>query len=164
MVISRFVIESASTSAPPVRTAVQRRGIERTQAILDSAEVILAKQGYAAATLKAIGEHAGIPTASLYHYFADRGQVEAELVRRHVPAIDQRFAASLYENDVRTLHDAFADAVSLNEQPSPVSGNNANAVQVQSIGGGGGTGGGSIRAVRSEGKSYREAGDFYEPE
>ena len=100
------MIESASTSAPPVRTAVQRRGIERTQAILDSAEVILAKQGYAAATLKAIGEHAGIPTASLYHYFADRGQVEAELVRRHVPAIDQRFAASLYENDVRTLHDA----------------------------------------------------------
>jgi AcrR family transcriptional regulator len=99
------VIESASTSAPPVRTAVQRRGIERTQAILDSAEAILAEHGYAAATLKAIGEHAGIPTASLYHYFADRGQVEAELVRRHIPAIDERFAASLYGKQITSLRD-----------------------------------------------------------
>ncbi|MUL64472.1 hypothetical protein BOO86_08365 [Mycobacterium sp. CBMA 234] len=63
------------------RTAVQRRSIERTQAILDSAETLLAEQGYAAATIKAIGEHAGIPTASLYHYFADRSQVDAELSR-----------------------------------------------------------------------------------
>lgn len=92
-------------SAPPARTAVQRRGIERTQAILDSAEAILAEQGYAAATLKAIGEHAGIPTASLYHYFADRGQVEAEVVRRHIPAIDERFAASLYDSKIHTLRD-----------------------------------------------------------
>ncbi|KAB7752754.1 TetR/AcrR family transcriptional regulator [Mycolicibacterium mucogenicum] len=99
------MIESSSVSAPGVRTAVQRRGIERTQAILDSAETILAEQGYAAATLKAIGEHAGIPTASLYHYFADRGQVEAELVRRHIPAVDERFAASLYGNEIRTLRD-----------------------------------------------------------
>lgn len=105
MVISRFVIESASTSGAPARTAVQRRGIERVQAILDSAEALLAQKGYAAATLKAIGEHAGIPTASLYHYFADRGQVEAELVRRHIPEIDERFTASLYDSNVRTLRD-----------------------------------------------------------
>ena len=105
MVISRFVIESASTSAAPARTAVQRRGIERVQAILDSAEALLAQKGYTAATLKAIGEHAGIPTASLYHYFADRGQVEAELVRRHIPEIDERFTASLYDSNVRTLRD-----------------------------------------------------------
>jgi AcrR family transcriptional regulator len=84
---------------------VQRRGIERTQAILDSAEALLGEQGYAAATLKAIGEHAGIPTASLYHYFADRGQVDAELVRRHVHSLDERFAAALSDPKVRTLGD-----------------------------------------------------------
>lgn len=92
-------------SLPPARTAVQRRGIERTQAILKSAETILAEQGYAAATLKAIGEHAGIPTASLYHYFADRNQVEAELLRLHIKAVDERFAAALYANEVSTLRD-----------------------------------------------------------
>lgn len=65
------------------------------QAILDSAEALLADQGYAAATLKAIGEYAEIPTASLYHYFADRGEVDAELARRHICALDTHFTAAL---------------------------------------------------------------------
>jgi AcrR family transcriptional regulator len=82
---------------------VQRRGIERMQAILDSAETLLAEQGYAAATLKAIGEHAGIPTASLYHYFADRGQVDTELVNRHVAALDEQFTEGLSDPKVKTL-------------------------------------------------------------
>lgn len=73
------------------------------RAILDSAETLLAEQGYAAATLKAIGEHAGIPTASLYHYFADRGQVDTELVNRHAAAIDEQFAAGLDDPKVKTL-------------------------------------------------------------
>ncbi|MGV0737434.1 TetR/AcrR family transcriptional regulator [Mycobacterium syngnathidarum] len=75
--------------------ALQRRGVERMRTILDSAETLLADQGYAAATLKAVGEYAGIPTASLYHYFADRGQVDAELARRHIGTIDVLFAAAL---------------------------------------------------------------------
>lgn len=84
-------------------TVMQRRGVERVQAILDSAETLLAEQGYAAATLKAIGEHAGIPTASLYHYFADRGQVDTELVNRHVAALEERFTAGLSDPKVKTL-------------------------------------------------------------
>ncbi|WP_234940955.1 helix-turn-helix domain-containing protein [Mycolicibacterium septicum] len=65
------------------------------RAILDSAEVLLAEQGYPAAALKAIGEHAGVPTASIYHYFADRGEVDAELAhlarqRRRVGRCDAR--------------------------------------------------------------------------
>jgi AcrR family transcriptional regulator len=82
---------------------VQRRGIERVAAILDAAETLLAERGYAAATLKAIGEQAEIPTASLYHYFADRHQVEAELVRRHVNELDRRWAAAMADPEVRTL-------------------------------------------------------------
>ena len=84
---------------------VQRRGVERVQAILDAAETLLAEQGYEGATLKAIGDRASIPTASLYHYFADRYQVDAELVRRHVRALNERLAASLDDPGVRTLGD-----------------------------------------------------------
>ncbi|MFX0579035.1 TetR/AcrR family transcriptional regulator [Nocardia nepalensis] len=65
------------------------------QAILDAAETLLAEQGYAAATLKAMGERAGIPLASVYHYFADRSQVEAELAQRHMRQLDARIATVL---------------------------------------------------------------------
>lgn len=80
------------------------------QAILDAAETLLAEQGYAAATLKAIGERTGIPTASLYHYFADRGQVDTELVNRHAAALDEQFAAGLDDPNAKTLPGAI-DAV-----------------------------------------------------
>ena len=99
----RIVFEKQLMSHAPARPAVvQRRGVERVQAILDAAETLLAEEGYEGATLKAIGERASIPTASLYHYFADRYQVDAELVRRHVRAVEQRFAAAL-NPEVRTL-------------------------------------------------------------
>lgn len=84
-------------------TALQRRGVERMRTILDVAETLLADQGYAAATLKAIGEHAGIPTASLYHYFADRGQVDTELVKRHAAALDEQFTAGVNDTKAKTL-------------------------------------------------------------
>ena len=77
----------------PARPApVQRRGIERVQAILDAAESLLEEQGYESATLKAISERAGIPIASVYHYFADRHQVDAELVQRHLSELDARLS------------------------------------------------------------------------
>jgi AcrR family transcriptional regulator len=70
--------QSAARSRP---AAVQRRGVERTQALLDAAESLLTEQGYAAATLKAVGDLARIPTASVYHYFADRHQLERSRAR-----------------------------------------------------------------------------------
>ncbi|MFG3343662.1 TetR/AcrR family transcriptional regulator [Streptomyces sp. NPDC048018] len=65
----------------------QRRGRERRQAFLDAAATVLAEQGYEAATLKAMGEKAGIPTASVYYYFSDRHEVEAELMQGHMGAL-----------------------------------------------------------------------------
>ncbi|MEU6165915.1 TetR/AcrR family transcriptional regulator [Streptomyces tanashiensis] len=59
----------------------------RVKAILDAADEILAESGYEAATLKAIGERAGIPTPSVYHYFKDRYQVDAAIIRRHSDAL-----------------------------------------------------------------------------
>ncbi|MEI5102739.1 TetR/AcrR family transcriptional regulator [Streptomyces sp. PmtG] len=93
--------------------AVQRRGKERRRAILDAAEALLAEQGYEAATLKAIGERAGIPTASMYHYFPDRHQVDAELLRRHAGELDSLIGATLGTPTVRTLREAVDIVVDL---------------------------------------------------
>lgn len=99
-----------SPAQAPARPApVQRRGIERVKAILDAAEVLLSSQGYEAATLKAIGARAGIPTASMYHYFADRYEVETALAQQHLQENNQRFAAALGNPALRTLPD-FIDA------------------------------------------------------
>ncbi|WP_308297309.1 MULTISPECIES: TetR/AcrR family transcriptional regulator [unclassified Streptomyces] len=89
---------------------MQRRGKERRQAILDAAAAVLAEQGYEAATLKAIGERAGIPTASVYYYFSDRHEVEAELMQSHMTELGTLIGAALDSPGVRTLHDA-VDAV-----------------------------------------------------
>jgi AcrR family transcriptional regulator len=104
------VFENNSAIQPARPAVVQRRGIERVQAILDAAETLLSEQGYDAATLKAIGERAGIPTASLYHYFSDRHQVDAEIVQRHLRELDARLAATAENTKLRTLRDAI-DAV-----------------------------------------------------
>jgi AcrR family transcriptional regulator len=96
------------TSSTP--QPVQRRRALRVQAILDAAEEILSEQGYEAATLKAIGERAGIPTASVYYYFADRHQVDAQLLERNLGSIAARVTAALEGPGVRTLRDA-VDAI-----------------------------------------------------
>jgi AcrR family transcriptional regulator len=101
-----------STTPAPARSApVQRRGIERVKAILDAAEVLLGSQGYEAATLKAIGERASIPTASVYHYFADRHAVDVELMQRHVREANERVSAALANPALRTLRDAIDAAI-----------------------------------------------------
>ncbi|MFJ8128477.1 TetR/AcrR family transcriptional regulator [Streptomyces hydrogenans] len=84
--------------------------MERRRAILDAAEALLGEQGYEAATLKAVGERAGIPVASMYHYFPDRHQVDAELLRRHLGAIEELATTALEDAAPSTLEEA-ADAV-----------------------------------------------------
>ncbi|EFF88731.1 TetR-family transcriptional regulator [Streptomyces sp. e14] len=111
LIRSRIVFEKNPTASGPRRSrVVQRRGMERRRAILEAAEVLLGEQGYEAATLKAIGERAGIPTASVYHYFPDRHEVDAELMRQHAGAMDALISAALDQPTLRTLRDA-VDAV-----------------------------------------------------
>lgn len=89
---------------------MQRRGVERVQALLDAAEALHAEQGYEAATLKAIGARAGIPTASVYHYFADRHEIDIELMLRHRRQLDEQIDTALAALEPRTLRDAI-DAI-----------------------------------------------------
>ncbi|MFF8375822.1 TetR/AcrR family transcriptional regulator [Streptomyces sp. NPDC015661] len=104
------MFEKKLTTRASTRPAVQRRGVQRRRAILDAAEALLAEQGYEAATLKAVGERAGIPIASLYHYFSDRHQVDAALLQRHLPAIEETLDAALEGAELPSLR-AAADAV-----------------------------------------------------
>lgn len=106
------MIEKSSAAQAPARPAavLQRRGVERVQAILDAAEALLGEQGYQAATLKTIGERAGIPTASVYHYFADRHQVDAALLQRHLSELGERVSAVLDSPALHTLR-AGVDAI-----------------------------------------------------
>lgn len=105
---SRIVFENIPAGGQQQKrtSGVQRRGQERRRAILDAAEALLAEQGYEAATLKAVGERAGIPTASMYHYYPDRHQVEAELLRRHMAELDTLIGAALDKPEAQTLREA----------------------------------------------------------
>ncbi|MFE5913536.1 TetR/AcrR family transcriptional regulator [Streptomyces wedmorensis] len=100
------MFENDVMSRVQARPAVQRRGRERRRAILDAAEALLAEEGYEAATLKAIGERAGIPIASVYHYFSDRHQVEVELMVRYVRELDARIGTLLAAPRAQTLGEA----------------------------------------------------------
>lgn len=84
---------------------MQRRGIERRQAILDAAIQILATEGYEAATLKAMADLAGIPVASMYHYFPDRLQVEIELMQAWIPQLTARIDAAMADARLTSLSD-----------------------------------------------------------
>ncbi|MEU7302748.1 helix-turn-helix domain-containing protein [Streptomyces sp. NPDC007189] len=59
--------------------------MERRRLILETAEALFGEQGYESATLRAIGERAGIPTASVYHYFSDRPQIDPACSRSAMP-------------------------------------------------------------------------------
>lgn len=98
--LGQSMLEAKARPAP-----MQRRSVERVQALLRAAEELLVEQGYEAATLKAIGERAGIPTASVYHYFADRHQVDTELLRRHLDEMEQRVTVALEKSEARTLRE-----------------------------------------------------------
>ncbi|WP_406864355.1 TetR/AcrR family transcriptional regulator [Streptomyces sp. HUAS MG47] len=89
----------------PRPAPVTRRGVARVQALLDAAEQILGEEGYEAATLGAVAKRAGIPVASVYHYFADRHQVDAALMRRHAEAITVLVREAAADPELRTLRD-----------------------------------------------------------
>lgn len=106
---ARSAARKAPQESPVVRQAparptavLQRRGVARVNAILDAAEELLAEQGYEAATLKAISDRTGIPAASVYHYFADRHQVDTALMQRHLDALSHRLDDA---DDLRTVAD-----------------------------------------------------------
>lgn len=55
--------------------------------ILDAAEGLFARQGYAATTIKQIGADAGVNSALLYYYFADKEALYHEVLARLISGL-----------------------------------------------------------------------------
>jgi AcrR family transcriptional regulator len=76
--------------------------------ILDAAEQLFARQGFAATTIKQIGAAAGVNSALLYYYFADKETLYREMLRRLMSAFvaigaKLREYAPSPEEGIRTL-------------------------------------------------------------
>jgi TetR/AcrR family transcriptional regulator len=63
--------------------------------ILDAAERLFAGRGFAGATIKDIGREAGVNSALLYYYFADKEQLYREVLRRFITRLVARTMSGL---------------------------------------------------------------------
>ncbi len=68
---------------------------ESQLALLDAAEALFARQGFAATTIKAIGAEAGVNPALLYYYFPDKGRLYHAVLERRLGGFARRMAAEL---------------------------------------------------------------------
>jgi TetR/AcrR family transcriptional regulator len=62
--------------------------------ILDAAERLFAAQGFTPTTIKQIGRAAGVNSALLYYYFADKDQLYREVLHRFVARLVERTMAA----------------------------------------------------------------------
>ena len=87
--------------------------------ILDAAEQLFAEQGFARTTIKQIGRAAGVNSALLYYYFADKEELYQEVLRRLIGNLVERTSGSLDrpgppESRLRALVGAQAEAIASN--------------------------------------------------
>lgn len=64
-------------------------------ALLDAAETLFARQGFAATTIKAIGAEAGVNPALLYYYYPDKGRLYHAVLERRLGGFARRMATEL---------------------------------------------------------------------
>ncbi|MFL5516368.1 MAG: TetR/AcrR family transcriptional regulator [Gemmatimonadales bacterium] len=87
--------------------------------ILDAAERLFAEQGFARTTIKQIGRAAGVNSALLYYYFADKEELYQEVLRRLIGHLVERTSGSLDqpgppESRLRALVAAQAEVIAAN--------------------------------------------------
>lgn len=100
-------------SQPRRRTAAPTKGDRREQAILDTAERLLAEHGYDAITIADIASGAGITRGSLYFYFGSKEAVVTALVARTVEALRDKSRAAA--RDAAQGENAIDDAMARTE-------------------------------------------------
>jgi AcrR family transcriptional regulator len=64
-------------------------------ALLDGAESLFARQGFAATTIKQIGARAGVNPALIYYYFPDKARLYHAVLERRLGTFARRGAAEL---------------------------------------------------------------------
>src|SRR5215216_5269645 len=83
----------------------------RRDQILDAAERLFAAQGFARTTIKQIGRAAGVNSALLYYYFADKDQLYREVLQRFVTGLVARtMGGSAGDGSPATRLRAFVEA------------------------------------------------------
>jgi AcrR family transcriptional regulator len=86
--------ESQSPTGGMRRTPRQARSQERVNRILDVAEDLFARQGYAATTTNAIAAQAQVPIGSLYQFFPDKTAILQALALRYEEKLHQELAVT----------------------------------------------------------------------
>lgn len=94
--------ESPSPTGGMRRQPRQARSQERVNRILDVAEDLFARQGYAATTTNAIAAQAQVPIGSLYQFFPDKTAILQALALRYAEKLHREFAV-LNEAELATL-------------------------------------------------------------
>lgn len=74
---------------------VQERSRKKIDAILDATAQLLERYGIEAVSTSAIAEAAGIPVATVYHYFENRLAVFAALAERTISGVDDQLESML---------------------------------------------------------------------
>ena len=73
------------------------RSSDRRLEILEAAEAVLAAKGYRAATVRDIGERAGILSGSLYHHFGSKEAMVGELIGEFLELVVGRLGRAVAE-------------------------------------------------------------------
>lgn len=97
---------------------VQERSRKKIDAILDATAQLLGQHGIEAISISAIADEAGIPPATVYHYFENRLAIFAALARRIINSVDEELIVIIQaqlatgEPDIRmmlrSLYEAYA--------------------------------------------------------
>jgi AcrR family transcriptional regulator len=91
---------------------VQKRSRERVELILAAAAELLAEGGVDALTTRSLAEHAGIPVATIYRYFANRDEIVAAYLDHEMAHIEEAVAAALRQLECVTFR-SLAEAAAL---------------------------------------------------
>jgi AcrR family transcriptional regulator len=81
-------VSTSANSRRAERGFKPRKGDEREQAILDTAERLMTEHAFAELTVEAIARGAGIGRSALYFYFGSKQEVLAALVARTTAALN----------------------------------------------------------------------------
>ena len=70
--------------------------IDSKQAILNAAEEILNRSGYAGLSMRELSRESGLAKSTLYHYFEDKHQIYVSVVERDMVEFQDRIVAAVH--------------------------------------------------------------------
>lgn len=86
--------------AEPLRVRPQQaRSREKVDRILDAAAVLMAEEGLGQVTSTRIAREAGLPPATVYHYFKDRDAILMALAGRTMERVDAAIVSAMPSGD-----------------------------------------------------------------